>query len=162
MSQPSLSTQPTQEPVAVSYAELLLGNAEEFGVWTWTGSLCANHHFKLLRLPRGVGSPHCSIKTLQPSQRDISKTTHHAFKYQNRKNHINQINKEWKNSFLWTGPACAFCLLVLLTLFPFFPPNTSPFYKMIVRLLSNFKSIYCNSLKQFIFLLWLCKIDSKV
>lgn len=73
VSQPSLSTQPTQEPVSVSYAELLLGNAEEFGVWPWTGSLCANHHSEFLRLP---GAVHSSIKTLRPSHFQNNTGTH--------------------------------------------------------------------------------------
>lgn len=49
VSRPSLSAQTSQEPVSVFYSELLLGNAEEFGVWPWTGSLCANHYFATTR-----------------------------------------------------------------------------------------------------------------
>lgn len=43
--------------------------------------------------------------------------------------------KQWKNSFLWTGPACAFDSTCSSKphITSFFP-RTSPFYKMIVRL----------------------------
>ena len=68
----SVHTANPRASLCVSYAELLLGNAEEFFVWPWTGSLCANHHFKFLRLP---GAVHSSIKMLQSSQGDISETT---------------------------------------------------------------------------------------
>lgn len=50
---PVHTTHPTP-PAPGSYAELLLGDAEEFGVRPWTGSLCANHHFKFLSVCRGA------------------------------------------------------------------------------------------------------------
>lgn len=54
------------------WAELLLGNAEEFGVWPWTGSLCANHHFKFLQLP---GAVHGAAQTEQPFQKNLKNST---------------------------------------------------------------------------------------
>lgn len=88
--EPAASVHKINPRAHVSYAELLLGNAEEFGVWSWTGSLCANHHFKFLRLPGEV--PSC-IQTLQPSQGDISKN--------NTGTHIMLLNTKkkelWKN-----------------------------------------------------------------
>lgn len=103
VSQPSLSAQPTQEPISVSYAELLLGNAEEFGVWPWTGSLCANHHFKFLWLPGAVHINH--LREIFPKQH---RDSHHAITKKFNKNliHINQKienNNNGKISFFGQG-----------------------------------------------------------
>lgn len=127
--------QPMSQPLCF-WAELLLGNAEEFGVWPWTGSLCANHHFKFLQLP---GAVHSSVQTEQPFQKKSQKQhgdSHHAIKYIKIYTHAHaRTHKEWKNSFLWTGPACAVWLLVLLSPILSPPPSThtSPWW-IIARL----------------------------
>lgn len=72
LSQPSLSARPSPDQVSASCTELLLGNVEEFGVWPWSGSLCANPYHRFLQI---LGAVHISIKTLQPYQGDITKTT---------------------------------------------------------------------------------------
>lgn len=134
---------PTQEPVSVSYTELLLGNAEEFGVWPWSGSLCANHHFRFLRLP---GAVHISIKTRQPHQGDISKTTlgltscflnTHTKERKKEKSKYTSIIKtnNGKIAFFGQGQPVHFDYLFSLVHIISFCPHTSPFHKMIVRLL---------------------------
>lgn len=72
LSQPSLSAWPSPDQVSASCNELLLGNVEEFGVWPWNGSLCANPYHRFLQI---FGAVHISIKTLKPYQGDITKTT---------------------------------------------------------------------------------------
>lgn len=121
VSQPSLSAQPTQEPVSVSYAELLLGNTEEFGVWPWTGSLCANQHFKFLRLPGAVHINH--LREIFPKRHWDS---HHAIKYQKTRQKLNTHQPKKKNngkiSFFGQGQPVHFDYLFSLVphYFPFF------------------------------------------
>lgn len=133
-------------PVSVSDTKLLLGNAEEFGVWPWSGSLCANHHFKFLRLRAG-GKVHISIKTLQPYQGYISKKnqtntgTHIMlfFNYKKEKKkkiHFIKKTNDGKIAFFGQGQPVHFWLLALLFIHIIsFCPHTSPFFhNMIVKI----------------------------
>lgn len=68
----------------------------------------------------GGASPQLRKDTTATSGRYLKKIkkkttrgdSHHAIKYTKNTAHTHK-KEEWKNSFLWTGPACAFGLLVL-------------------------------------------------
>lgn len=70
-------------------------------VWPWTGSLCAKHHFRFLRLPAAV---HSSIRTLPPSEGDAPKNNAwtHVMPL-NTKNNPNPGTRNGKISFFGQG-----------------------------------------------------------
>lgn len=117
--------QPMSQPLCF-WAELLLGNAEEFGVWPWTGSLCANHHFKFLQLP---GAVHSSVQTEQPFQKKSQKQhgdSHHAIKYIKiyTHTHTRAHTKNGKIAFFGQGQPVQFDYL--FSLVPHYPPPPPP------------------------------------
>lgn len=115
---PSTRPKPKTQP-PVSRTGPLLGDAELFGVWPWGESPLWKS--PLWVPPTGRISVRVSLKTRQKkSQRGkicMTENTHWETMRSDFLNlkkrkiwHFNFKKKnQWKNSFLWTGPACAFC-----------------------------------------------------
>ena len=120
-----LHDQPQRAGLSSPMLNGLLGNAKEFGLWPWPESLCANQHFFCPSVCQGAD--YSCTATLAASQRHAEKRQHldscqasfffFFFKY-NSINKSKPRNKQWKNSFLWTGPACAFLLISCSTVTP--------------------------------------------
>lgn len=91
----------------------MLGNPEEFGVCvTMNGKLLCKSPLKVPSIRSGGSQLYTDATTIARKYfKDNTENPYHANKYLKR--------KIWKNNFLWTGPACAFGLLVLLVSTPF-------------------------------------------